>query len=614
MKILFLQILFIFSQLLSSVFPLNSLEQNDLVYLNDYLKQNQKLTETQKGELQRALTISAGIDNKLSELEWKSFLKINPTIKFNSSYSDSLQLIDQEFKQNSKIKHGFVNKLYLGASYQAAQIFDKAPENYHLIVYGNELTSVAVVVMASRALVGLGVKPKVLLIRKNKPEEPFGGLLVQGGLAYLDRNQINANLTPSSEFYREFLKRAKVKRIAANPHLVSEALKTMLLEANVHILHESVLEPAVIDNQIKYLKVKNLSDPKKTTTLQANSYADTSQDAELARAAGLKYSIGFQSLGFPGSTLPVSPVFRTKGLTVQELQKIEKQIIANPYLMKKIKEKLYAELDKDFADWLLKKAELPFHVGEDFVDFRSIALGAAYHLYRNKPYDFKKGFLFDRPNIAILSKDELSWNALLYKFTSYEVLEMADAGSRPTEEMLSELKELEKWLNSFGVSKQIKVIAPQELYVRQSLNILDVKEPLSGQIMLHGGLSPEKAVGTFCYYFDARGGIEGLGGKMPKPTFNFGIEHSLTKISNLAVVGRSAGYTGLAPTAGRILEINVSVGSFIAAAAAIVTHENRSIYSVTSKEARALVERITGVPVLLQGKDLSKEFKDSRII
>lgn len=629
MKIFFLQLLFVFSQFFSLVFPLNSLDKRDIEFLNIYVKQSQDFSQNQKWELNRALILSAGIDNKLSEVEWKTFLLAEPKFKYNSSYSKFLKIIEAEFSRNSRIKtenqSRFINNLFLSFSHELSnKLFNKLInkptkiENYHLVVYGNELTTVAVATMAARGLRAYKnsnkIKPKILLVRKNKKNDAFGGLLNQGALSYLDRNQKDANLTPSSEFYREFLKRAQVKRISADPLLVNEALKNLILENNIEVHDETLLEPVVINNEIKFLKLKNINGKSLEKIIKADTYVDTTPEAELARSAGLKYSLGFQTLGFPEATLPVSPVFITKGLNKTQLQQIERKILANPVLMKQIKGKLYSELDKDFADWLLKNINSSMHIGTDFIDFRSIALGAAYHLYRDKPYDFNKGFLFDRANIAILKDGDLSWNAILYKFNSQQVMELVDSGYRPSEEMLQELKELEKWLNSFKVAPKITVVPPQELYIRQSLNILDVKEPMTGQEMLHGGRPPEKAVGTFCYHFDVRGGIEGLSGKMPKPTFNFGIEHSLSKISNLAVVGRSAGYIGLAPAAGRILELNTSIASFIGVAAAIASSEKRPIYSVTSKEAKEKLERITGVPVILDSKDSSKEFNDPRII
>jgi hypothetical protein len=435
---------------------------------------------------------------------------------------------------------------------------------YETVVYGNELPAVAAAVMNARRLKD---GSKVLLVRRNKINEPFGGLLVQGGLSYLDRNQIDSSLTPSSEFYAEFLKKAKVKVVAADPILVDETIRTMLTEEKIHVLHDATLEPMVRNGGLKFVKIKESGN-----LIEAKKFIDASQNADIARAAGLKYSLGFEGLGLPQSTLPVTPVFTTKGINVQDLQAIEKRILNDEVLLNKIREKIRFDLSQTvdgippnpaFAEWLLKNLETPMYVGADYIDVRSIALGAAYHLYRNKPYNFKKGFLFDRPNIAILKNGEMSWNSMLFKFSSDEVLKMADKGSKLTSEMYQELFETERWLRTFPEGKNLQLIPPQELYIRQVLNITDVEEPLDGAKLIEGGVEPVKAVGKFSYPMDVRGGVDGLQGKFPKATFNFGTGHCKTKIEGLYVVGRSAGYTGLGPAVGRILELNVSVASFL---------------------------------------------------
>ncbi|HEY9886618.1 MAG TPA: hypothetical protein V6C96_05080, partial [Vampirovibrionales bacterium] len=95
------------------------------------------------------------------------------------------------------------------------------------------------------------------------------------------------------------------------------------------------------------------------------------------------------------------------------------------------------------------------------------------------------------------------------------------------------------------------------------------KQPLTAQQILQdkdfNNANPNQKEGRFCYYFDVRGGIDGFKGKLPgKTCFNFGFEHCLTNIQNLAVIGRSAGYTDIAPALGRILELNVSIAEQLA--------------------------------------------------
>ena len=91
---------------------------------------------------------------------------------------------------------------------------------------------------------------------------------------------------------------------------------------------------------------------------------------------------------------------------------------------------------------------------------------------------------------------------------------------------------------------------------------------------------------------------------MPKATFNFGIEHTLSRLNNLAIVGKSAGYSGLAPAVGRILELNTSIGANIGITAALATEQNKPIQSISSTETRLAMENTVGLKTPLKGIDL----------
>ena len=94
-------------------------------------------------------------------------------------------------------------------------------------------------------------------------------------------------------------------------------------------------------------------------------------------------------------------------------------------------------------------------------------------------------------------------------------------------------------------------------------------KPLSAGLMASGGVPRGEALGTFTYNLDLRGGLAGV---MPpaKPTFNFGYRHTLPReLSNLAVLGPASGFAGLGEGAGRIIELNISVGQGLAIASTL---------------------------------------------
>jgi hypothetical protein len=601
LKLFYKQLFCIFVQLVT-LFDPSSVEIKQVQAVPTFETYFKQLSFQERSEIQKAMYSAAGSDEKLSSSEWQAYLWLHPKLAEQQELKTAHRAVTDLLQVG--ISHQLSVNSFAASNLKAIIGTNKTPV-YDVLVYGNEVPAVAAAVSAARGMNGKG---NIVLVRSELPTEPFGGLINQGGLAYLDRNQLSTYLPPSSEFYREFLNKAKVIHASLDPNAANGALQAMLAEAGVKIISGAKLEANIIDKKIYSLSVQDSDEQ-----IRARLYIDATENAELARAAGLKYSIGFESLGFPQSTLPVSPVFRVTGLSPLELLKLEEEVLKNPIVMQKIREKIKLELEPKYADWLLANSDKPLYIGPDYIDIRSIGLGAAYHYHRDKPYDLKAGFLFDKANIAILKDGSLSWNAFLYKLPSDKVMELVNTGSKPTEAMLAELKAFEDWLHTFPQGKKAKIIPPKELYIRHSLNITDVVDQLTGKEIIRGGTNPVNSVGTFCYFFDVRGGLDGMSGKMPKPVFNFGIEHSLTNIQNLAVVGRSAGYAGLAPAVGRILELNVSVGSYVGAAAALAVKNGSVFNTITSAQARNAVEKQTGLKVILGGKDLSKGI-DEKII
>ena len=109
-----------------------------------------------------------------------------------------------------------------------------------------------------------------------------------------------------------------------------------------------------------------------------------------------------------------------------------------------------------------------------------------------------------------------------------------------------------------------------ELYVRSADQIAHPVRALDATTMALGGVPAREALGTFTYALDLRGGIPGV--YLPargRPTFNFSYGHTLPReIRNLAVLGPAGGFGGLGAGAGRIIELNVSVGQGLAIAGA----------------------------------------------
>lgn len=496
-----------------------------------------------------------------------------------------------------------------------------APRVYDMIGFGDEVPGVLALVSASREYQRrFKKKPRLLLMFKGDSQAGIGGHLVRGKLAYLDRSSIaaavrKANNLPTfgdpAAIYKEFLERAGVAAIALDPIKANVALRSLLSEANVDIV--SRIEIGQVIRQGDRIQAVQLT---KGEVYQAAIWLDSTVNAELAQAAGVKKLQGFETFSLPESELPVSLIFETVGLTVKRLQDIELIYLkrfadpndsqAQQFLWGAAgKNQILAkQFQAEMANDLAKNRTM--FVGKDYIDVRSRALSFAYHAFRGKALSLKgSGYVFDRGNIAILGSDRLSWNALMCFTTGTEAEAYAIADGQPNGAILAEFDYVVQWFTSLGA----KAVSPgTELYIRHAGNVLGAIAPLSGAEMLAGGVPSQEALGTFGYYLDVRGGIDGLGPLAARygltnisfhtaPLFNYGIQHALlTNPTNLAVVSPASGFEGYACAAGRIVEFNVGVGQGVGIASAIALHQNRPLASIRNLEVRQVLAATGKLP------------------
>ncbi|WP_416667546.1 hypothetical protein [Egbenema bharatensis] len=132
-------------------------------------------------------------------------------------------------------------------------------------------------------------------------------------------------------------------------------------------------------------------------------------------------------------------------------------------------------------------------------------------------------------------------------------------------------------------------------------------QPLTGAMMLMGGVPNHEALGTFGYRFDARGGIRGLREaaaangfssiEFQQPLMNIGIRHALMKdVPNLAVISPASGFEGYASSAGRIVEYNVGVGQGVGIAAAMAMASGKNLADMTNAEVRQVLAATGQLP------------------
>ncbi len=511
---------------------------------------------------------------------------------------------------------------------------------YDIIAFGDELPGILSLICAAREYYRRTNKyPRSLLMFKGDSRQGIGGHLVRGGLSYLDRSSIPLEIRRShnlSSFgdapaiYEEFLQRVGVVQVALDPRLADRVLRQMLREIRADILSNIEIESVIKQSN----KIIGINLTKKETYL-AKQFIDSTVNAELAQAAGVKKLKGFETFGLPDSELSVTLVFQTQGLSVQRLQHIEKLYLDrftnlndthaqqwlnqaagnNPEIANFLREDL-SDRNGNFKT---------MYVGKDYIDIRSLALSIAYHSFRGTPLILEKsGAILDNGNVAILSDGRLSWNAFLYDVNADTAEALARGKAKPTPEMVAEMNYVIQWFKAIGADT---VIPATELYIRYAGNVTGVIDPLTGAEMLTGGVRQDEALGTFGYHFDIRGGIKGLGIRaeqkhihnllhLQQPLFNIGIQHALIKdIPNLAVISPASGFEGYASSAGRIVEFNCGVGQGVGIAAGMALWRNVNLADFSNKQVRTVltqtgrIAKIYGQNYIAQAQELG-EFED----
>ena len=469
-------------------------------------------------------------------------------------------------------------------------------------MYGDEVPGICAAIWAKKTL---GEKGKVAVVRSNYATALLGGVLTRGGLGYVDLDKIpDWYRQPYAQCFREFLDKANVPESCLEPKTADKALKEMLSEAGVKVISNSTLTPHVVNQKIEYAEVKESN-----IKIQANSFIDVTQDAELARKAGLSYYTGYESQNIKSKneTLAVSVVPTITGITIADLRKIEDDILYDTPLVENIKASITKYKDDASTEFWMRNFLTPIYQAyRDGYNIRSVAIGAAYHVDRNLPFTQDKGFFFDKANVCVYKDNSLSWNGFLFKYQVDELMKMEANGRKPNAEMVKEMSHLQEWLQKKS-GKDVRVFIPEEIYIRQTLNIRDVVAPLSGKEIIQGGTLPEKSIGSFSYDFDLRGGVKDLGSRIPPlPTYNFGIESALaSKVSNLAIVGRSSGYVGMAVSVGRIATVNIYQGQGVGVAAGLASKLGVPLNTITSSKTKQTLETLTGKTTYLSGRDTS---------
>lgn len=441
-------------------------------------------------------------------------------------------------------------------------------------------------------------KPAVALLTEADSASALGGTLVRGGLAYLDRNQVPRDMrrwlsafAPSSRLYARFLAITGAGEIAVDPRRAAAGFQQALLQEGITVLPQAGLVAAGREGS----RLCVLS-TRRHGRLSADVFVDSSIGARLAREADVPMLAGLGPGALSHESLSLGWVFEVEGLSIDAFRALERRLT----------ERLLDGEDQQAQGWLRhwpgylsnperlradlldaeRRPRLAYSVTTDSADQRSPAVSIAFHGRRSEPPGLVHGASrLDPANIAVLP-DRLSFNALLFRNDEGQNRAVISGGSRPLPWMEPVREDVTRFFLDHGATG---VSWSPELYVRSADQIADPLEPLTAETMAQGGVPRRQALGTFTYFLDFRGGLaEAI--TPAKPTFNFGYRHTLPRsVGNLAVLGPSAGWGGLGEGAGRIIELNISVGQGVAMAAALAIHRRQPLSTVDSREVAQLM-------------------------
>lgn len=427
---------------------------------------------------------------------------------------------------------------------------------FDLVVVGAETEACLAAVAAAEA----GAKVALLI----EPHQVFGGLLTEGGLAFVDRDSRHEFVPGGANadgMFGRFLQRAGVRIVALEPARGRATLLEMLTEAGVTIIRADWREPGrwrapVIEGD--RLVAVTLSDG---TQLDARYWLDATPDGDLLEAAGGHFTDGFSEYGIAGY-LGVSPLPLIDGVDAATIGATCEQLARDPALIE-LRTRTFG--DRRFLD---------LDVGEDYVLVGPPFLGLAYQRWREASgLDFPYPFQADGFNVAMVGPGRSSWNGLIYFAQDLAtLLRLSRHGADAV--MQAEADLFVRFLREGLGWDAARLVTPTGMYVRQSRHALATRHRLSLADIAAG--YDRSSVGTFAYYADFRGFATT---PIPRPlTAHVLLDAGRSEIvSNLAIASRAGGYTPFAHSLCRLVQYNVTLGTGYGIAAALAEGDWRQV-------------------------------------
>ncbi|MBU6427482.1 MAG: FAD-dependent oxidoreductase [Cyanobacteria bacterium REEB65] len=429
--------------------------------------------------------------------------------------------------------------------------------DFDLLVVGHETEGVLAAVAAARAGARVGLVAP--------PGRWLGGLLTEGGLAYVDRDSRHlVPPGPSSQdgIFGSFLARAGVQLVALDPAAGVRVLAEMLAEGQIPVLRGRWSAARTAGDRLCAIKVG----PEVVT---ARNFVDATADGDLLEALGERFVNGFDEFG-RDRRLAVSPLPRVRGVTAQQIFGAAQDLACDPDLAMR-KERVFGA-----------RRFLELEQGVDYLLIGPPHLALAFARWREReglvpPLPFEA----DGFNVAILGPADTVWNGLLYSSTDpAQLLDWSRCGA--DDRLIGEVRLFERWLREdLGwTDAEVSLPAPEGpfaraadgavgyrgVYVRQTRHLLGTRLRFSLSHIVAN--APVRSVGTFCYYPDFRGfGVTPTTGPLvARVALDAGLPLAWR---NVAIASRAAGYTPQAHSLCRLIQYNVTLAAALGVASAL---------------------------------------------
>ncbi|MCU6709061.1 FAD-dependent oxidoreductase [Paenibacillus sp. J5C_2022] len=193
---------------------------------------------------------------------------------------------------------------------------EQLQDTYDVIVVGTDPEGISAAVSAARN------GAKTLLI-ENRQRELLGGLMTVGWLNSIDMNwDRTSKPLPGREqdYYNKGIFKEWYKKTEGHSFDVTTAANAFYdlvsKESNIDLyMSAQAVEPIVSEGSAKAVEGIALTNSDGSTqNVLARSVIDATQDADIAAAAGVQFTMGREDIGDPDSRMAVTAVFRLKNM------------------------------------------------------------------------------------------------------------------------------------------------------------------------------------------------------------------------------------------------------------------------------------------------------------